>query len=47
MIDHTSDADLQAALSVKNESEIELLAIGIYCGNELASQLTKKFSLWK
>lgn len=47
MIDHTSDEDLQAALSLKNENEVEILAVGIYCGNEQASKLTKKFSLWK
>jgi hypothetical protein len=47
MIDFTDDEELQAALAVKNESDIEYLGIGVFGENEILKRLTKKFSLWK
>ncbi len=47
MIDFTDDSELQAALSVKTEAEVEYLGVGIFGPNETVKKLTKGFSLWK
>lgn len=47
MIDHTSDDDLQAALTNKDEKDVEFLALGVFGENEAVNELTKKFGLWE
>ncbi|MEQ1500048.1 MAG: DUF2000 domain-containing protein [Parcubacteria group bacterium] len=47
MIDHTDDVELQTALSVKTDSEVELLGVGLFGSTEDLKTLTKEFSLWK
>ena len=47
MINFADDAKLQETLSRKNDTEIDLLGVGILGTNEEVMSLTKKFGLWK
>jgi hypothetical protein len=47
MIDHTSDAELQDSLALKNDSEVELLGVGVFGADAEVAALTKKFGLWE
>ncbi|MFA7309565.1 MAG: DUF2000 family protein, partial [Candidatus Paceibacterota bacterium] len=47
MIDFEDDALLQAALQTKNDSDVELLGLGVFGLTEEVNALTKKFDLWK
>jgi hypothetical protein len=47
MIETTDDAEIEAILAKKTDTELEYLGIGLFGLNETVKALTKKFSLWK
>jgi hypothetical protein len=46
MIETTSDDEIQAWLSEKTNSEIEVLGVGIFGKHQRVKELTKPFKLW-
>lgn len=47
MIETTDDAEIVRILAEKRDTEVEILGIGVFGGNEEINSLTKKFSLWE